>query len=66
MAEGFVESDTQWLNGTAIEADDMEEDEGELSDWTDGEDEGDEDQGDESRVRISQDNTTGIASKFHT
>jgi len=73
VADGFVGSDAQWSNMTALEADDMEEDEGELSDWSDGEDEADDDDDDEadseqeveSRVRTSNDNTTGITSSFH-
>ena len=73
VADGFVGSDAQWSNMTALEADDMEEDEGELSDWSDGEDEAD-DEGDEadtdgdheSRQHTPQDNTTGITSSFHT
>ncbi|KAH0291637.1 hypothetical protein KCU62_g2651, partial [Aureobasidium sp. EXF-3399] len=75
VAEGFVASDTQWLNGTAPEADDMDEDEGDLSEWTDeetgGNDDGDNDSGEatdqdgESRVRTSNGNTNGIASRFH-
>lgn len=72
MAEGIVASDAQWSNGTVLEADDTEEDEGELSDWTEEEDGGDDDddeadseQEDESRVRTSNDNTTGNTSSFH-
>lgn len=69
IAEGLVASDTRWSNGTVLEADDME-DEGDLSDWTDEEIEGDDseadaDQDDEARVRTSYDNKTGIASRFN-
>ncbi|KAI4758560.1 hypothetical protein E4T52_12167 [Aureobasidium sp. EXF-3400] len=74
LAEEFVASDTQWLNATALEAGDMEEDEGELSDWTDGEDDGD-DHGDEADTNEDDDSTlrgsnnnnnkTGITSRFH-
>ncbi|KAG9849042.1 hypothetical protein KCU98_g4706, partial [Aureobasidium melanogenum] len=42
MAEGYVaEGDTQWFNETALELGDSSDDEGDLSDWTDDEDEGD-------------------------
>jgi hypothetical protein len=75
MSAGSVaEGDTQWSNGTVL--DDMTGDEGDLSRWSDGEEEGDEadadedyeadaDEGDEDSLRTFRDNKTGIASRFH-
>ncbi|KAI4851419.1 hypothetical protein E4T44_02143 [Aureobasidium sp. EXF-8845] len=65
--EGFVAEDsTQWVNGAAYEADGMEEDEGEMSDWTDGEDEADaDDDNDDFELHTPHDNKTGIASRFY-
>jgi hypothetical protein len=65
--EPFVaEGSTQWVNGTAYEADGMGEDEGEMSDWTDGEDEADaDDDNDDFELHTPHDNKTGIASRFY-
>jgi hypothetical protein len=64
MAEGLVaEDNTQWLSGTALEADDTEEDEGNLSEWTDREDECG-DNVDEVDT-IGHSSKTGITSRFY-
>jgi hypothetical protein len=68
MAQEFVaDVNTQWINGTALEVDDMDDDEGEMSDWSDGdgEDEADADDDDDLGLHNPHDNKTEIASRFY-
>jgi hypothetical protein len=66
IAGDVSEGDSRWFNGKGFEAD-VAEDEGDMTDWSDGEEEGDEDadERDETSLRTSRDNKTGIASRFY-